>query len=261
MDLSGVLALAMAAGMATPPATAPAADAGQRTILRTPSRWSATWQSGVAQGMQLSLGSLFNQGPAQQNRLTITRSGWLKTGDTLQFYGWSTTDLRAAHTDFETGIRYRAPLRRIAHGTLIGGGGLEHWNFPSVLGGTRDLTLDSYLGWSGGEKVPITISANGKTLLLSDLPKGTFVCLQALHTQKIASAGATRLTFQHGPAYIYSWNLYGRSGHRVFRYYLTPTLTRGRWGVEFMARPQAGLQPAIVDNKFWSISIIRRFGG
>src|SRR5688572_9175201 len=154
MHLVGVLAFAMASGTATPAV----------------SRWNATFQTGIAQGMQLSLGSLFNQGPASQSRLTIGRSGTLRTGDSLQFYGWGTTDLRKAYTDFETGVRYRAPIRKLANGTLIGGGGLEHWNFPSVLGGTRDLTLDSYLGWSGGERFPITLSGNGKTLLRSDLP-------------------------------------------------------------------------------------------
>src|SRR5690606_28962897 len=124
-------------------------DAG----LRVPSRWSGTFQTGITQGMQLSLGALFNRGPANQSRLTITRSGLLRTADSLQLYAWGTTDLRSASVDFETGVRYRAPLRKIAGGTLTGGGGLEHWNFPSVLGGTRDLALDSYLGWSGGERI------------------------------------------------------------------------------------------------------------
>src|SRR5215207_7024777 len=121
MHLLGVLAFAVAFGTATEPANPPAAAAGPSlTSVHTPNRWSATWQSGVSQGMQLSLGARFNKGPAQQNHLTVTRSGLLKTGDSVQFYGWSTTDLRAAYTDFETGIRYRAPLKRIAHGTLIG---------------------------------------------------------------------------------------------------------------------------------------------
>ena len=260
MHSLGVLALAMAAGMAHRPLSPPAAAAGPRTLPRNTARWSTTWQSGVSQGMQLSLGALFNEGPAQQNRLTVTRASWLRTGDSLQLYGWSTTDLRAAHTDFETGFRYRAPLRRIAHGTLTGGGGLEHWNFPSVLGGTRDLTLDSFLGWSGGEKVPISFTANGKTLLRSDLPRGTFVCVQALHTQKLGSFRGNRVSVQHGPAYVYSFGLYGRDGHRVLRYYGTASVTRGRWGVEAMFRPQLGLQPGIPDNKYWSISMSRRFG-
>ena len=214
----------------------------------------------MSQGMQLSLGALFNQGPAQQNRLTVVRSGWLRSGDSLQFYGWSTTDLRKARTDFETGVRYRAPLLRIGRGMLTGGGGLEHWNFPSVLGSTRDLTLDSFIGWSGGEKVPVSLSANGKTLLRSNLPLGTFVCLQALHTQRLGSFRGNRLSIQHGPAYVYSAGLYGRDGHRVLRYYGTVSITRGRWGVEAMLRPQFGLQRGIPDNKYWSFSILRRFG-
>ena len=254
MQLLGVLAFAMATGTANGPATPPAVAVGPRTSTR----WSATFQSGISQGMQLSLGSLFNRGPAQQNRLTITRSSLLRSGDAFQIYGWGTTDLRAAYTDFETGLRYRAPLRRIAHGTLLGGGGLEHWNFPSVLGGTRDLVMDSYLGWSGGERFPLTISGNGKTLLRSDLPRGTFACFQALHTQKLGSVKDARFALQHGPSYIYSWGLYGRDGHRVLRYYGTLTMSHGKWGLEAMLRPQAGLQPQIIDNKYWSISIIRR---
>lgn len=260
MSSLGVLAFAMAAGMAGAPATPPAAAAGLPPTSRSASRWSATWQSGVSQGMQLSLGALFNEGPAQQNRLTVTRSGLLRTGDSLQFYGWSTTDLRQAHTDFETGFRYRAPIRRIAYGTLVAGAGLEHWNFPSVLGGTRDLTLDSFLGWSGGEKVPISLSANGKTLLRSDLPRGTFVCVQALHTQKLGAFRGNGFALQHGPAYVYSYGLYGRDGQRVLRYYGTATVSRGRWAIEAMFRPQLGLQPGIPDNKYWSVGILRHFG-
>ena len=260
MHSLGVLALAMAAGMGNQPATLPAVTAGPRTSPRTTSRWSGTWQSGVTQGMQLSLGAMFNEGPAQQNRLTVTRSGFLRTGDSLQFYGWSTTDLPTASTDFEAGVRYRAPLRRFAGGKLIGGGGLEYWNFPSVLTGTRDITLDSYLGWAGGgERFPIVISGNGKTLLRSDLPKGTFACFQAIHTQKLWTIHDVRFALQHGPAYIYSWHLYGRDGHRVVRYYGTLTVNKGHWGFEAMFRPQLGLQPHIIDNKYWSFSILRRF--
>lgn len=259
MHLPGVLAFVVASGTTIGLAAPPAAAAGPSTS-RTVSKWSAVWQSGISQGMQLSLGSLFNRGPAQQNRLTVTRAHWLRNGDTLQFYGWGTTDLRKAFTDFETGVRYRAPIRKIAHGTLIGGGGLEHWNFPSVLGGTRDLALDSYLGWSGGEKFPITISGNGKTLLRSDLARGSFACFQAMHTQKLGNYKGTRFALQHGPAYVYSWHLYGRDGNRVLRYYGTLNVNRGKWGAEMMFRPQAGLQPRIPDNKYWSFSIIRRFG-
>ena len=211
--------------------------------------------------MQLSLGALFNEGPAQQNRLTASRPNVLRRGDQISLYGWNTTDLQSAKTDFETGIRYRAPIAKVARGLLVGGGGIEHWNFPSVLGGTKDVALDSYLGWSGGgEKVPITISGNGKTLLRSDLPKGTFACFMAMHTQKLGNVGQTRFAVQHGPAYIYSWGLYGRDGHRVLRYYGTLNVNRGRWAAEVMLRPQFGLQAPIPDNKYWSVALIRRFG-
>ncbi|MFN0168629.1 MAG: hypothetical protein ACKV22_19565 [Bryobacteraceae bacterium] len=223
--------------------------------------WSAAIQTGIAQVMQLSLGGTFNQGPAQQNRLTVTRTSLFRSADSLQLYGWTTTDLRKASVDFETGFRYRAPLRRFAGGTMVGGTGLEHWNYPSVLTGTRDLVLDSYLGWIGGERFPVTLSGNGKTLLVSDLPRGTFVCVQAQHTFRLFRRRGVSLSIQHGPAYVYSWGLYGRVGHRVLRYYATPQLSRGRWTVEFMARPQAGLQPYIPDNGYWFISFIRRFGG
>lgn len=222
--------------------------------------WTATFQTGIAQVMQLSLGGTFNRGPAQQNRLTANRSSLFRSADSMQFYGWTTTDLRNASVDFETGIRYRAPVHALAGGTLAAGGGLEHWNFPSVLGGTRDLVLDSYLGWTRTGKSVVTLSANGKTLLLSDLPRGTFVCFQAQHAFKLFRRRGVTLSLQHGPAYIYSWNLYGRPGHRVLRYYATPQLNRGQWTLEWMARPQAGLQPRIPDNRYWSVSLIRRFG-
>lgn len=252
--------VAVPAAGAVPPA---AAASGERSTGGAPRRlrnWSASWQSGITQGMQLSLGGLFNRGPAQQNRLTVTKAHWLRTGDSVQFYGWGTTDLRKAYTDFDTGFRYRTPLRRVAYGKLIGGGGLEHWNFPSVLGGTKDLVLDSYLGWSGGEKIPITISGNGKTLLRSDLTRGTFAIFTALHTQRLGKLGESSFSVQHGPAYVYNWNLYGKNGHRVLRYTGTLNINRGRWGAELMLRPQAGLQPRIPDNKYWSVSLIRRFG-
>ena len=210
--------------------------------------------------MQLSLGGMFHRGPAQQNRITATRSGVFTASDSLQLYGWSTTDVRSGNSDIEAGARYRARLRRVAGGSLVAGGGLEHWNFPSVLGGTRDFVLDSYLGWSGGETLPVTVSANAKTLLISDLPRGTFVCLQALHTRELFRRGAVRVSAAHGPAYVYSYGLYGRGGHRVLRYYGTLTVARGRWAAEAMFRPQAGLQPGIPDNSYWSAGVIRRLG-
>ena len=206
--------------------------------------WTVTWQSGVAETMQLSLGGTFHDGPAQTNRITAALGG-------LQVYAWDTTDLRTGRSDQDMGLRYR---RRVGHG-LIAGGGLEHWRFPSVLGGTRDVVVDSYVGWSGGERFPVTISANGKTLVRSDLHKGTFACFQAMHTVK----AKPWLAFQHGPAYVYSWDLYGRKGHRVLRYYGVGQVSRGAWTFEAMFRPQLGLQPGIPDNKFWTVGIARQF--
>lgn len=220
--------------------------------------WSATLQSSVAQTMQLSLGGTFNQGPAQQNRLTLTGTGLFRRRDTLQFYGWNTTDLRTGNTDADMGIRYRAPVAKLAQGSLIAGTGVEYWYFPSVLGGTRDVVLDTYMAWSGGEKIPITISGNGKTLLRSRLPLGSMGIFQVQHTQKIARWNSNLLSVNHGPMYVYSWDLYGRPGNRVFRYSAAVQLSRGRWALEGTFRPQAGLQDRIPDNKFWCISVIRK---
>lgn len=209
--------------------------------------------------MQLSLGGLIGQGPAQQNRMTATRSGLLRSRDSLQFYGWWTTGLRTGDTDSDSGVRYRTPIRRVGPGSLIGGGGLEYWYFPTVMKGTRDVVVDSYLGWTGREENPITISANAKTLVRSDLQKGTFMCMQALETRKLFSAGGLKFAVQHGPAYIYNWDVYSRPGHRAFRYYGTLLASRGAWTAEAMLRPQLGLQRGIPDNKYWSVAVIRRF--
>ena len=209
--------------------------------------------------MQLSLGGLIGEGPAQQNRVTASRGSVLRSRDSLQVYGWWTSSLRTANTDAELGIRYRTPLRRIAGGSLIGGGGLEHWYFPSVLTGTRDIAVDSYIGWTGVESQPVTISANAKTVLNSDLQKGSLVCLQASHTKTLLRSGKMQLALQHGPAYVYSSNLYGRNGHRVARYYGTLLVSTGAWTFEAMLRPQLGLQPGIPDNRYWSVALIRRF--
>ncbi|HBY60115.1 MAG TPA: hypothetical protein DEH78_09855 [Solibacterales bacterium] len=252
---------AMASAAAAGGGPSAGAAAGHGSDRRPGGVWSATWQSGISQGMQLSLGGMFGRGPAQQNRLTATRTNVFRSRDSVQFYGWSTTDLRSGKPDFEAGVRYRTPLAKVAGGTVTGGGGLEHWNFQHVLGGTRDLALDSYLAWSGGEEAPVTISANAKTLLLSGLPRGTFLCVQALHTKRLFSTRGVTFALQHGPAYVYSWHLYGKGGNRVLRYYGTLIASRGRWSGEFMLRPQAGLQPRIPDNRYWSVSIARRFGG
>ena len=221
-------------------------------------QWSASLQSGIAQGMQLSLGGLFNAGPAQQNRLTITKTGTFRSRDSLQFYGWNTTDLRQNETDADIGVRYRVPVRRMVGGTMSAGTGIEYWHFPSVLGGQRDLALDSYMGWSGGERVPLAFSANGKTLLRSRLPHGTMGIFQAQHTQKLARWSNNLLALNHGPIYVYNWDLYGKGGNRVLRYNAALQLSHGSWALEAMLRPQAGLQPRIPDNRFWSFSIIRR---
>ena len=222
------------------------------------SQWSASLQSGIAQGMQLSLGGLFNPGPAQQNRLTITKTGTFRSRDSLQLYGWNTTDLGQNETDADLGIRYRVPVRRVSGGTLTAGTGVEYWHFPSVLGGQRDLALDTYAGWSGGERIPLTFSANGKTVLRSRLQHGTMGIFQVQHTQRLARWSNKLLAVNHGPIYVYNWNLYGRPGHRVLRYNAALQFSHGAWAFEALVRPQAGLQPRIPDNRFWSFSVIRR---
>lgn len=222
-------------------------------------RWSATMQSGLADAMQLSLGGSFGDGPAFQNRVTITRTGLSHSRDSLQFYGWTTTDLRSGALDTDVGIRYRVPVRRFRRTNLVAGAGLEHWNFPSVLGGTRDIVLDTYASWAGGERMPWSVSANGKTLLRSDLPRGTFLCVQANYTNRLLKLGSRSLIVQHGPVYVYSWGLYGRSGHRVLRYAAAVQFGDNKWGAEFLMRPQIGLQPGIPDGRYWTAGLVRRF--
>ncbi len=224
-----------------------------------PGQWTLTAQSGIAQGMQLSLGGRYNPGPAIQNRLTIQGKGVFRHDDTVQLTGWNTTDLNNHSTDADTAVRYRTPIGKLAHGTLTGGGGFEYWYYPSVLGGAQDLALDSYLAWTGGEKVPITISGNGKTILRSRLPYGTMGIFQAQHRQRLPSLPGTGMSLLHGPVYVYNWDLYGRPGHRVLRYSTALQVTCRKWIVEAAYRPQAGLQPRIPDNQFWSVSVIRSF--
>lgn len=95
-----------------------------------------------------------------------------------------------------------------------------------MLGGNRDLVLDSYLGWSGGETLPVTLSANAKTLLLSNLPRGTFVYLQALHTRELLRRGAVRVSAAHGPAYVYSCGLYMAAAGTAFFATAAPSPSR-----------------------------------
>lgn len=239
-----------------------AQQASDHTIAsrRPPLRWVTTLQTGFADTFQLTLGGVFGDGPAWQNRVTTGLANLLRRDDLLCLHGWNTTDAPSGENNTVAGIAYRAPVWRRGSQSLVLGSGFQYWNFPSVLTGTSDWLIPGSLVYTArAGRFPLTVTSDSWTLLASRLPKGSLVYSQAWVDHPILKTDPVRLAFRHGPAHTYSWNFYATHGHRVVRYQTALVLTWKDTQLETGWRQQWGLQHRIPDNSFWHVSLSRTF--
>lgn len=241
---------------------ASAQQVSEQTIAssRPPWRWVTSLQTGFADTFQLTLGGVFGDGPAWQNRVTTGLANLFRAGDLLYLHGWNTTDTPTGENNTVAGIGYRAPVWRRGSQSLVLGSGFQYWNFPSVLTGTTDWLIPGNLHYSARlGRLPLTVTSDSWTLLASRLPKGSLVYTQGWIDHALVRTDPVRITFRHGPAHTYSWNFYATNGHRVVRYQTAIVLAWKDTQLEAGWRQQWGLQQRIPDNRFWHVSLTRSF--
>ncbi|MBI4893175.1 MAG: hypothetical protein HY821_21305 [Acidobacteria bacterium] len=227
---------------------------------RPATRWVTSFQTGMAETFQLTLGGTFGAGPAWQNRLTTGLTNVFRSGDTFYIYGWDTFDAPSHSNDYQGGAGYKAPVwRKGAHGLALGTG-VQYWRFPSVKTGTNDWLIPGNLILNTKVRaVPIVVTSDSWTLLKSPLPTGSLLHTQGWMEHRLFKRDWVNITFRHGPAYTYSWNFYGTNGSRVFRYQTMMVMSFKDFTFDGGYRKQWGLQPGIVDNTYWQFSLTKTF--
>lgn len=222
--------------------------------------WSASVQTGFADTFQLTLGGMFGQGPAFQNRVNVSLNNAFRGGDSITFSGWNTHDTASRSNDWTAGVCYRARIYQRRGHLLYAGAGVERWRFPSVLTGAQDwLTAYNATYATKVKRVPVTVQSNAWTLLDSPLPKGSLVHTQAWFDHRLVNHDAVQLVLRHGPQHTYSWNFYGTNGNRVLRYAGALVLSWKNHSLEAGFRQQQGLQTRIPDNRYWHVMVSRVF--
>lgn len=221
---------------------------------------TVTLQTGFAETFQLTLGGMFGEGPAWQNRVTLTLNNATSNKDAIFVTGWQTFDTPSHSSDWLAGIGYRRKVINRPQHVLTLTGGLQKWRFPSVKSGANDwLIASTALYQSKLGPFPVTVTSDAWTILYSPLPGGSLINTQAWTSHSLIKSDAWSLSLKHGPSHTYSWNFYGTQGHRVLRYGAGVVLTHGPNTVEAGYRRQWALQPRIPENNFWTVSFTRSF--
>jgi len=223
-------------------------------------KWTVTLQTGLAETFQLTLGGVFGDGPAWQNRVTFTRSHVFREGDSVAISGFQTHNTPNHNNDWTAGVAYRTRLVNKRGHLLYAGGGLERWRFPGVLCGAQDWILASNATYATKwKRVPVTVQSNAWTVLHSPLPHGSLLYTTAWFDHGLLDNERVKVVLRHGPQHTYSWNFYGTNGHRVVRYAGALVVTHGRNTYEAGYRPQYGLQQRIPHNRYWHVMVSRTF--
>jgi len=255
----GILSLSLLlVSLAVPAQRAPV----PRAEGRPEPAWSVTMTGGFTNTFQLILGGTFGTGPDFQNKLTAGVNNAFLKGDSVSTFGWSTTDVPSATPNWQAGLVYKLPLlRRNNHSLSVTGSG-QRWILPLVGRGTKDWFVMGNMtyGTSVG-RIPVFVSADSYSLVKSNLPKGSAVYSQIYTQQPLLNRHGLHLALREGPAYTYSWGLYGASGNRVVRYGAALISSWKGAALEAGYRQQFGLQDKIPNNRYWSILLTRQFGG
>ena len=69
--------------------------------------FSGSFQTGLAETFQLTLGSTFTETPAWQNSVTLNWHNVLRRGDRVVLKGWNNSGVRNPSADWLAGLSYR----------------------------------------------------------------------------------------------------------------------------------------------------------
>lgn len=226
----------------------------------TPRNWTVSLQGGFTNTFQLVLGGYFGDGPDWQNRATVSLNNAFRKGDSLSVFGWATTDLPTATPNYQFGMLYKAVLLKRGRHTLTNTSGLQRWVLPMVRTGALDWHYTNNITYSAtGRGHTFAASADSWHMFKSTLPLGNAVYAQLSGTHPLWKKSGYSLALKHGPAYTYSWGLYGANGNRVFRYSGGLVFNAKGTTVEGGVRQQWGLQDGIKEMRYWSILVSRTF--
>lgn len=221
---------------------------------------SLTLQSGFASTFQLTLGGYFGDGPAWQNRVTVTVGEAFRKGDSITLSGWNTHDTPSHVNSWLAGVSYRTRVISKPGHTLHLSAGLQRWRFPTVKTGAQDWLGAWQLQYQTKVKsLPVLLTQESWTLFHSPLQKGTLLFTQLYTEHPLVKRDNWKLTLRHGPQHTYSWDFYGTKDHRVVRYAGFLLLSRSKTTLEMGFRQQLGLQPRIPNNRFWHVLVSRTF--
>jgi hypothetical protein len=128
--------------------------------------------------------------------------------------------------------------------------------------GTKDwFAIGNMTYGTSVRRIPVFVSADSYSLVKSNLPTGSALYSQIYTQQPLLNRHGLHLALRQGPAYTYSWGLYGASGNRVVRYGAVLISSWKGSTLETGYRQQFGLQDKIPNNRYWSILLARQFGG
>jgi hypothetical protein len=221
--------------------------------------WTVSLTSGFTNTFQLILGDTFGKGADFQDKLTVGLNNALTTGDSVSMFGWSTTDLPSETPNWQAGVLYKVPLLRRKNQTLFLTAGGQRWVLPMVGSGTKDWFVTGNLTYGTSVKrIPIFVSEDSYSLLKSTLPTGSAVYSQIYTQHVLLRRHGFQLALRQGPAFSYSWGLYGIYGNRVVRYGGSLIVSRKGTTLEAGYRKQFGLQDGIPNNGYWSFLLTRQ---
>jgi hypothetical protein len=224
--------------------------------------WTVSLTGGYANTFQLIPGDTFGEGPDFQDKLTAGVNNAFMRGDSVSLFGLSTTDFPSSTPNWQAGLLYKAPLLRRKNHTLSLTGGGQRWILPLVGPGTKDWFVTGNLTYGTSiRKIPVFVSEDSYSLVKSNLPTGNALYSQIYTQQRLFHGHGLQLALREGPAYSYSWGLYGCSGNRVLRYGGTLVTSWKGNTLEAGLRKQWGLQEGIPNNRYWSLLLTRQFSG
>ena len=223
--------------------------------------WTTSVQTGFADTFQLTLGGMFGDGPAWQNKVTSGINNMFRTGDSFSLYGWNSLDTPSHINNWQAGFGYKLPVLKKGRHSLVLGSGLQRWLFPRVKTGAKDWLIPGTLAYSAGlsNRMSFLVTDDSWTLLKSTLPLGSLLHTQTWLQYDLVKRERLKISFKNGPAHTYSWNFYGTNGNRVVRYQTMLTIAYKNTTIEGGYRKQWGLQDGIADNKFWQFAVTRTF--
>ncbi len=251
----GILVL----GLLLPPLVVGAQRGPGPRVDRAARAWSVTITGGYTNTFQMILGDTFGTGRDIQDKLTVSMNNTLLTGDSVSVFGWSTTDTSSLTPNRQFGLLYKLPILRRSHPLTLTVGG-QRWLLPLVATGTNDWFATGNLTWATSvRRVPLFISEDSYSLVKSNLPTGSALYSQIYTENSLMERRGLRITLREGPAYTYSWGLYGLSGNRVVRYGGMLVASRKSMALEAGYRKQFGLQDGIPNNGYWTFLLTRKF--